>query len=262
MQSVRRRLLIAGCILAACAFAGGAYAASSENTSPRQAFLNDVAKRLHVSPQQLKSAFLGATEDQLRAAVKAGRLTQTQANAIEKRLRNGGPPALPFFGPGLRRHGLLGPGPLPPAPGLLPRLAIVGFGPLAAATHYLGLTPAALFKQLSSRKSLAQITRAHGKSVSGLESAIIAAERSRLDRARSRGLITSSQEQKLLSAVRARVAAVVNQKGGFLPPFAPPGTLRFKRLRMPPYGPPNGPLLRPKMVPPLGGPAPGALSPS
>ena len=73
------------------AFAGGAYAATqSSGPNTRQAFLNDVAKRLHVSPQQLSSALNGATTDQLQAEVKAGQITQAQANALEQRLKNGG----------------------------------------------------------------------------------------------------------------------------------------------------------------------------
>lgn len=245
---MRRRLLIAGFILAACAFAGGAYAASSDNTSPRQAFLNDVARRLHVSPQQLRLAFQGAAQDRLKALVGAGRLTQAQANAIEKRLRQGGPPPAPFFGGGLARRG-----PLRRAPGFLPRAPLFGLGPLATATHYLDMTPAQLFDQLRAGKSVAQIARARGRSVSGLESAVVSAERSRLDRGRQGGLISASQEQTLLSRIQAKVAALVNQKG-FLPRFGPVGAPRLGPLR---FQPRSEPRLRPKMVPPLGAPPSG-----
>jgi hypothetical protein len=221
---VRRRLLIGGLILAACAFAGGAYAASSDNTSPRQAFLNDVAKRLHVSPQQLRSAFQGAARDQLNAAVKAGKLTQAQANAIEKRLREGGAPPAPFF-----RRGLL-----PGRPGMVPFRPFFGLGPLGGAAQYLGVTAPQLFKELASGKSLAQVAKAHGKSVSGLESAMVAAERSRLDRARQNGLLTSSQEQRLLGRLQAKVSALVNQ-AGFRPRFGPlAGPPPGPRWRLPP----------------------------
>jgi AraC-like DNA-binding protein len=250
---MRRRLLIAGFILAACAFAGGAYAASSDNPSPRQAFLNDVAQRLHVSPQQLRSAFKGAAQDQLKALVKAGRLTQAQANAIEKRLRQGGPPPVPFFGGRLSPRGLRWRGPLRPAPGFSPRAPLFGLGPLATATHYLGMTPVQLFDQLRAGKSVAQIARARGKSVSGLESAVVSAERSRLDRARQGGLISRSEEQKLLSRIQATVAALVNQKGS-LPRFGPAGAPRLGPLR---FQPRNEPRFRPKMVPPLGAPQSG-----
>ena len=223
--------MIGAAVLAACAVAGGAYAATS-GTSPKQTFLNDVAKRLHVSPQQLKTAFQGALQDQLNAAVKAGRLTQAQANAIEKRIREGRLPALPFF-----RRGLL-----PLGPGLIPlgplRGAGIPGGPLATAARYIGVTPAQLFDQLGSGKSLAQIATAHGKTVSGLENAIVSAERSRLDLARQRGLITSSQEQQLLSRLQTKIAVVVN-RAGFRPRFGPlagppPGPGWWKGLRAAP----------------------------
>jgi AraC-like DNA-binding protein len=227
---VRRKLLIGASLLAACAFAGGAYAAASSDTNPKQAFLNDVAKRLHVTPQQLKSAFQGATQDQLNAAVKAGKLTQAQANAIEKRLREGGPPPLPFLGPRLLRRG-----PLLRAP-------FLALGPLGAAAKYIGVGPPELFSQLGSGKSLAQIAKAHGKSVAGLENAMVAAERSRLDDARQHGLLTSSQEQRLLSRLQTKIAALVNRVG-FAPRLRPlVGPRRFFRPRMAPPGfvPPAG----------------------
>jgi len=229
---VRRRLLIGGSILAACAFGGGAYAAVSSESSPSQAFLNDVANRLHVTPQQLRSAFQGAALDRVKAAVKAGRLTQAQANAIEKRIREGGPPPLPFFHRGL----VPGRGPVPFRPFFV-------LGPLGGAAQYIGVSPEELFKQLATGKSLAQIARAHGKSVPGLESAMVAAERSRLDRARQNGLITSAREQRLLSRMQAVISALVN-RAGFRPALRP--------LRAPRFGPPNAPLFGPKMVPPLG----------
>src|SRR5579859_5135815 len=96
-RDLKSRLVIGATAVAVAAFAGGAYAATQTNSNPRQAFLNDVAKRLNVSPQMLRSALRGAQLDQLKAAVAAGKLTQAQANAIEKRLQRGGP--FPFGGP-------------------------------------------------------------------------------------------------------------------------------------------------------------------
>lgn len=238
---MRRRLLIAGSVLAACAFAGGTYAASSEHSNARQAFLNDVAKRLHVSPQQLKSAFQGAVQDQLNAAVKAGKLTPAEANAIEKRLREGAPP-MPFFHRGL----------LPGAPGQLPfHGPFLALGALGAAAQYIGVGPGQLFDQLSSGKSLAQIAKAHGKSVSGLQSAMVTAERSRLDQARKDGLISSAQEQRLVSRLQSKISALVN-RAGFGPHLHPLGG------RRPFFGPKR--FFGPRAVPP-GFVPPGALVP-
>ena len=103
-RSLKRNVVLGLAALAVAAFAGGAYAATqSSGPNTRQAFLNDVAKRLHVTPKQLSSALNGATTDQLQAEVKAGQITQAQANALEQHLKNGGAtPFLPLT-PGLGR---------------------------------------------------------------------------------------------------------------------------------------------------------------
>ena len=77
---LRHKLLAGGAAAAVLALGGGAYAATQSGSNPRQAFLNDVAKRLNVSPSQLNSALKGAFTDRLNAAVKAGMLTQAQAS--------------------------------------------------------------------------------------------------------------------------------------------------------------------------------------
>ena len=194
---LRHKLLLGVTAAAVAAFAGGAYAASQSGTNPRQAFLNDVAKRLNVSPSQLDSAVKGALTDRLNAAVKAGLLTQAQANRIEHRIQRG---SVPFFGggPGPFGHGPGGPG--------------FGHarGGLGAASRYLGLSDSQLLSDLRSGKSLAQIAGDQGKSVSGLKSAITSAVTSHLDKAVSSGELTKSDEQQILSDLSSRIDQIVN----------------------------------------------------
>ena len=180
--------LLAGALvaLAAAAAAGGAIADSS-GSSPRQAFLSDAAGRLHVTPAQLQSALTGAYEDRLNAAVAAGRLTRSQADRIEARIAHGGTPWLHL---GHARRGL--------------------HGALAPAAHYLGLTPDALRAELRSGSSLAQLAQARGKSVSGLEAAITAAVKARLDAAVAANRITTAREQQILSRLPQRLERLVN----------------------------------------------------
>jgi hypothetical protein len=242
--SLKRKLAIGGTAVALAACAGGAYAATQSSGSPsRQAFLNDVAQRLHVTPQQLTAALNGASIDQLRAAVKAGKLTQDEANALEQRLKQkGGLPALPFgfFGRGL----LL-------APWRFAGPALVAPDELRAAATYLGLTSTQLFQQLSAGKSLAQIATAHGKSAAGLEQAMTSALKTRLDRLVAARMITAAQEQKILARLSARLSKEINGKGlpfrralrlphgvPVLP--APPASLRG--VPAPPAALPDGPL--------------------
>jgi hypothetical protein len=236
--NLNRKVAIGAAALAACAFAGGAYAAGTTGgSSTRQAFLSDAAHRLGVTPQRLKDALAGALQDQLNAAVRAGKLTQAQANAIEQRFQQsrglplplgpaGGP--RPFGGPHSGRNG----------------------GPLGAAASYLGLTVPQLLDQLRSGKSLAQVASSKGKSATGLENAIVSAERARLDKARAAGAITAGQEQRMLSRLQTRVKALVNGTGlhrfGHRPPQAPnglpsPGSAGAPAPAPGGFGPPPGP---------------------
>lgn len=246
-RNLTRNLVIGLAVLALAAFAGGAYAAT-QNSGPttRQAFLNDVAKRLHVTPQQLSAALSGAAVDQIQAAVKAGRLTRAQANALEQGLKNGAPgPIGPLgaFGAGprmLKPYAVPVPGPggqrpyAVPVPRFAPGFA-GGPGALPAAASYLGLTNAQLIQQLSGGKSLAQIATAKGKTVSGLEQAMTAGERKNLDRLVAAKVITKAMENQILSKWSANLSTRVNSKGlGF------PGAKPFFRRAFGapgPYGP-------------------------
>jgi hypothetical protein len=67
----------------------GAFAATQLSSNPRQAYLNDVARRLHVTPAALTSAMKQAMIDQINAAQKAGKLTAAQASAAESRIKSG-----------------------------------------------------------------------------------------------------------------------------------------------------------------------------
>src|SRR3954469_13099516 len=110
---LNRKFAGAGVAVALLGGAGGALAVTSGSNSSsggRDAFLNDVAGRLNVTPEKLKGAIQGAFEDQLDAAVKDGKLTQAQADRIKKEPTEHG--ALPFGPDG---HGGPGPGPGGPA---------------------------------------------------------------------------------------------------------------------------------------------------
>jgi hypothetical protein len=229
-RSLKRNLVIGLAALAVAAFAGGAYAATQSSApNTRQAFLNDVAKRLHVTPQQLTQALNGATTDQLQAAVKAGRLTQAQADKLAQGLKQNGAGPIPFgfgygYGPAPRFARPPGPG-YPGGPGFPGRPGFFGGrlgGPLElpAAASYLGLTSAQLFQQLESGKSLAQIATSKGKTASGLEQAMTNSIKTRLDKLVANKMMTAAQEKTVLSRLSAKLATVINQKG--LVPFKAP----------------------------------------
>ena len=228
---LKRKLAGGAAGLAIVAGAGGAIAAansggsrgSAGGTAQRDAFLNDVAKRLNVTPQELKSAFLGALSDHLDADVKAGRLTRAQADEILKHAREHDD--VPFLAGPPPRPG--GPPPPPPGrfgppPGAPPFLGPPPPGPfgegLEGAAGYLGLTRDELRRQLMSGKSLAQIAADKGKSVDGLKDAIKAAVKARLDKAVDDKRLTQKQEDDILAGLDDRLDDIVNRKPGDRPP--------------------------------------------
>jgi AraC-like DNA-binding protein len=214
---LRHRLVVGGVALAFAAGGGAAYAATQSSSNPRQAFVNDVAKRLNVSPQRLTSAIKAAEIDRLNAAVKDRRLTRAQANAIRHAIETKGPPFV-GSGPGP----VLPPGPMggPPFFGGPPPFELAR--PFAAAASYLGLSESQLFKDLHSGRALAQIAKARGKSVSGLERAITATIKSRLDRTVTAGRLTKPQEQQILKGLSIKLHDLINGTPTVLGPGPPP----------------------------------------
>ena len=92
-----------------------------------------------------------------------------------------------------------------------PRAAKVqqrGLLPVAAA--YLGLTPVALRSELRAGKSLAQVATAKGKSVSGLESALLSALRTRVEAAKAAGKLDAARADRLLQRAPQLVERIVN----------------------------------------------------
>jgi urease accessory protein UreF len=208
--SVKRKVAIGATVAVVLGGGGAAYAVTKANDGGRQAFLGDVAHRLNVTPEQLNNAIKGATEDRIQAAVKAGKLTQAQADQIKKKIE-AAPAGVPFGGPGLAM-GAAG-------PRFFFRVGGPG-GPIRdginAASNYLGLSKQQLMNKLSSGKSLADIAGEQNKSVDGLKSAISDSVKSRLDKAVKAGKLTQTQENNLLSKLNSTLGDLVNQKG--LPP--------------------------------------------
>ena len=220
VESRRKRIVAIGVAVALAVTGGGAAFAATSGNDQRDALLRDAAQRLDVSPGELRAALEGAFGDQLDQAVRAGRLTQEQADDIKERIaRYGVLLGGPLDGP---RHGFGGPGHGP-----------FGIG-LDAAADYLGLTEAQLERRLTNGRTLAEVARAEGKTVDGLEQALVDAARTRLDRAVADRDLTATERDRILSDVEEHVEDLVTGSA--------PGP--FGRHRGP--GGPGGP-------PPFGG---------
>ena len=196
MTTRMKQVLTIGALVAILAIGAGVAAADSIGND-QDAFLNNVAKRLNVTPAALKAALKGANDDRIDAAVAAGKITKEQGDAMKARAAQGG---VPFFGGGHRGGGF-------------------GFGhhgpaSLEAAAKYLGLTEAELRTQLEAGKTLAEIAKAQGKTVDGLEKALTADAKAKLDAAVKAGTITQAQADELLKRTTDHLDDLVNGKLG------------------------------------------------
>jgi hypothetical protein len=188
-------LALTGGLLAGGTGAAIAAVTKDDGTKAEQAVLDDAAKRLNVAPDKLRDALSAAQDAQLDQAVKDGKLTQQQADAIKERRKQsgrvlgGGP-----FGPGgfggRERHGF--------GPGFGPHHGAAGaiFPSLAKA---LGLSAAELRKQLRDGKSIADVAKAQGKSLDDVRTALKADAKAQTDKAVADGDLTQAQADGLLA---------------------------------------------------------------
>jgi hypothetical protein len=217
--SAKRKLAVGAAGLAVLAGGGGAYAAGTTSSSPgtatkpadraaeQKAFLDDVAKRLNVTRDQLDAAIKGAAEARIDAAVAAGMLTKEQGEEAKQRLANG---ALPLLGLGGGPHG----GGLGFGHGVGPGHF---FGGLEAAATYLGLSEDALRTQMQNGRSLADIAKAQNKDVAGLKAAMKASITKELDQAVTDKRLTAEQRMKIIADVDSRLDDFINATPPKLP---------------------------------------------
>src|SRR4051795_11505545 len=83
----------------------------------------------------------------------------------------------------------------------------------AAIATYLGLTAAELRTQLEAGKTLADVAKAQGKTVAGLEDALVADAKTHLDADVAAGKLTAAQEATMLADLKAHVDDFVNGVG-------------------------------------------------
>ncbi len=169
--------------------------------------LAEVATAQGKTVSGLEAAIVADAKSHLDAEVTAGTITAAQESAmlsdlnshVADMVKRTGPPSGGPGGPGGPGHGPMG---------------------SAAVASYLGLTATELRTQLQAGKTLAEVATAQGKTVSGLEAAIVADAKTHLDAEVTAGKITAAQESTMLSNLTANVADMVNRTG---PPSGGPG---------------------------------------
>lgn len=87
-MTTKRIAIIGGAVVALAAGSAGAIAATNDDEAKQreQSVLNTAAKKLDVSPSELRDALEAGQEAQLDQAVKDGKLTDAQRDQIAKDL--------------------------------------------------------------------------------------------------------------------------------------------------------------------------------
>ena len=169
--------------------------------------LADVAKAQSKDLDGLKSAILDAAKGDLDKAVADKTLTQSQADDILNELKSH---IDDVANANMRLHRDGG-----------PKMEFgFGFGAdSAAAAKYLGLSESALRTKLRNGQSLADVAKAQSKDAQGLEDAIVASQKARLDQAVSDKKVTQSQADDMLAELKSHVDDLVNAKPSDRPAF-------------------------------------------
>jgi hypothetical protein len=147
-------------------------------------FMSHFAVEIGKSQAEINAAFQRAIADTLADEVKAGRLTQSQADTIKQRLANRTPCT---FG-GLQARGA--------------KLEAFMQQYVTAAAAALGITEAQLKTDLRNGQSLSQVAAAQKVSEADFRTKLIANLKPVLDRAVANKRITSTQEQTMLTRLR------------------------------------------------------------
>jgi hypothetical protein len=180
-----RRILIAAA--AGLAVAGGAAGAvAATRADDERDVIERAAQQLRVSPEALRDALGDAQDAELDDAVREGRLTQEQADALKARRRQSGRVLGALGGRGHHRDGPRG------GRGLVR-------GVLGDAAQALGITREQLHDRLHAGETLAAIAKAEGKSLADVKAAVRRAVETRLDAEVRAGRLADARRDALLA---------------------------------------------------------------
>jgi ferritin-like protein len=189
--------------LAAAATALGISEADLKTALQSGQSLAQIAQAKGVDPNKVIDALVNASKAELADQVKAGTITQAQADAraatLTQRLtefvNNPGGPG----GPG--RHG----------PG---ERGLERGDNMTAAANTIGVSKAELLAALKSGQSIAQVAQSKGVDVNKVITAIIDPEKAELAVKVQAGTITQAESDRRLAIMTERVTAGVNRPGG------------------------------------------------
>lgn len=152
-------------------------------------FVQHFASDLGKSQADVNAAFQKAIAETLADEVKAGKITQSQADAIKAKLAGKAPCALPSA--------------IGPRGGGDKALGAYMQQYMAAAASALGISQTQLQSDLKSGQSLSQVAAAQHVSEADFRTKLIANLKPALDQAVKDGKITSAQEQALVNRLQS-----------------------------------------------------------
>lgn len=150
-------------------------------------FMSHFAVEIGKSQAEINAAFQRAIADTLADEVKAGHLTQAQADALKQKLAKQTPCTLPSLAP---RSGDKAP------------IAAYMAQYISAAASALGITEAQLKTDLKNGQSLSQVATTQKVSEANFRTKLIANLKPVLDKAVSDKKITSAQEQTIVTRLQ------------------------------------------------------------
>jgi polyhydroxyalkanoate synthesis regulator phasin len=180
---------------------GGTALAQDDATtgdSLRQAFIDKLAEKLGLTPDELKTTMREAGIEVVDDAVASGELTEQQGEALKARIESGHA----FFHVG---HGR--------ACRVLLRYA-VGLDTIATT---LGMTTDELRAELETGTALTDIITAQGSTVAEVVDALVAKAQTALDGAVAAGRLTQAQADKILAELPERLTEKI--ESGFVGPW-------------------------------------------
>lgn len=192
-MNVNRSLVVAVLgIVALLASAGAALAATAAGQGDRagrcDARLAKAAERRGIAVEQLEARIEARMLARVDAALRAGRISPERAAALRERIS-----AREFC-----------------ARAPLVRIVLANRPLLRAAAGYLDLRPGELRAQLPGT-SLAALAQARGKSLDGLEAAMLAPAQARLARAVAAGRLAQARADRMLSRFERRIDRLVQR---------------------------------------------------
>lgn len=160
--------------------------------------LAQVAKSKGVDVQKVIDALVADRNLEIDGAVKAGQITQAQAEEMKANVtqritdRVNGTFAGPGFGMG-RGHGMMGPG-----------------EDLSVVAKAIGISDSDLLSALQNGKSIADVAKSKNVAVQTVIDALVASEKTEVQSMVTAGRITQAQADTMIANLTQRVTAMVN----------------------------------------------------